>query len=116
MITTTATQPRIWAALPRPLIWALLAGTLLSTVFGALGGAWDLAYHRTYLVDTFFSPPHILIYGGIAGMLILGIAVMAILAWNAHTQGGFISALQQQPMLALPLIANSGLSGHRPVR
>jgi hypothetical protein len=41
-------------------------------------------------------------------MLLLGIAVMAILAWHGHAQGGFISALQQQPMLALPLIANLG--------
>jgi hypothetical protein len=108
MVTIATAPPRIWAALPRPLIWTLLVGTLLSATLGALGGAWDLAYHRTYIVDTFFSPPHLLIYSGIAGMLILGIAVTAILAWNAQTQGGFISALQQQPMLALPLIANLG--------
>ncbi len=87
MVTTAATPPRTRVALPRPLIWVFLVGTLISALLGVFGGAWDLAYHRTYLVDTFFSPPHILLYSGIAGMLLLGIAVMAILAWNGHTQG-----------------------------
>jgi hypothetical protein len=108
MVTTAAAPPRTRAALPRPLIWVFLVGTLISAALGSLGGGWDLAYHRTYLADTFFSPPHILIYSGMAGMLILGIAVMAILAWHGYGQGGLIPAIQQQPMLALPLIANLG--------
>jgi hypothetical protein len=108
MATIAGVRPSMSVTLPRPAVWVLLAGTLISATLGALGGAWDLSYHGTYTVDTFFSPPHILIYSGIVGMLLLGMAVMAILAWHAQTQGGFISSLQQQPMLALPLIANLG--------
>jgi hypothetical protein len=41
-------------------------------------------------------------------MLLLGIVILAILAWGAYVQGGFLLALKQQPMLILPLIANLG--------
>jgi hypothetical protein len=106
MATTAATRPQIRTALPRPAIWVLLVGTLISAVLGALGGTWDVAYHRTYSVDTFFSPPHIMIYSGMAGMLILGVATMAALAWGAQAHGGLVPTLMRQPVLALPLIAN----------
>jgi hypothetical protein len=106
MATTAAIRSQMRVALPRPAVWALLAGTLISAALGAIGGAWDVAYHRTYVVDTFFSPPHIMIYSGIAGMLILGVVIMAILAWSAQAQGGLIPAFKRQPMLALPLLAN----------
>jgi hypothetical protein len=108
MATTAAIRSQMWVALPRPAVWALLVGTLISAVLGVLGGAWDVAYHRTYVVDTFFSPPHILLYSAIAGMLILGIVIMAVLAWSAQAQGGLIAAFKRQPMLALPLIGNLG--------
>lgn len=108
MTTPAAIRPRMSVALPRPAVWVLLVGTILSLILGVLGGAWDLAYHRTYVVDTFLSPPHILLYGSIAGMLILAVVILMILAWNAHAQGGLLSVLVWQPMLLLPLIASLG--------
>lgn len=38
------------------------------------GGAWDVAWHRTIGRDTFFGPPHLLIYGGVT---VSGLAALA---------------------------------------
>jgi len=52
---------------------ALVAGLL-----GIYGAYYDAAWHLQWGRDTFWSPPHVLIYGGIA--LVLVVAVLALLA------------------------------------
>lgn len=106
MVSTSLPRAQLQAQLPRSFIWALLIGTTVSASLGSLGGAWDVAYHRTYLVDTFFSPPHLLIYSGMLGMLLIGIAIVLLLHLHADLEGGMVQTLVQHPMLAIPLITN----------
>jgi len=54
-------------------IWLGVFASLLLTV----GGVWDISWHRTLGRDTFWSPPHLFIYGGIA---VLGLTCVAVVA------------------------------------
>jgi hypothetical protein len=51
--------------------WVYLAGTL-ALVLGINGGFYDLTYHITNKVDTFFQPAHLLIYSNIFGSVVFG--------------------------------------------
>ena len=55
-----------------------IAGVLLSWA----GGAWDVSWHRTIGRDTFWSPPHLLLYGGVAaaGLAAIGATIAALRA------------------------------------
>jgi hypothetical protein len=47
--------------------WAqrVLLGVLLAaSVIGMIGGTWDAAWHVTLKRETFWTPPHLLLYGG----------------------------------------------------
>ena len=57
-----------------------LAARIVSTagVFGLwIGASWDIAWHGDVGRDTFFTPPHLFILGGIAlvGLAALGVVV-----------------------------------------
>ena len=43
----------------------------LASLFGVAGGTWDAAWHVTLLRETFWTPPHLLLYGG-TGLALLG--------------------------------------------
>jgi hypothetical protein len=68
--TADARSGRACPSLP---IWLGLFASLLLTV----GGIWDISWHRTLGRDTFWSPPHLFIYGGIA---VLGLDCVAVVA------------------------------------
>lgn len=58
----------------------LLVRLLVITLFLAtLGGAWDRWWHVSVGRDNFWSPPHIFIYLGLAGFLVL-----SILGWHIY--------------------------------
>lgn len=55
---------------------------LLSGLLGLYGGYYDAAWHAQLGRDTFWSPLHVLIYGGVA--LVLVVAVLALLALRPY--------------------------------
>ena len=67
-MAAAASAPRTFRAAPamarrvHGAVWLGLAAGLLR--FG--GGVWDVAWHRTVGRDTFWSPPHALLYLGVA--------------------------------------------------
>ncbi len=56
----------------------ILAGMLLSLFLGMTGGTWDAGWHVTFLRETFWSPPHILLYAATAGSMFLGLAAVLV--------------------------------------
>jgi hypothetical protein len=58
--------------------------------FGFPGLLWDVAWHRTIGRDTFFSPPHLLMYGAVAvnGLVSAGAVVWGRRRYGAP--GGFL--------------------------
>lgn len=63
--------------------WWLTLAALAGWISGLFGIYWDEAWHTDVGRDTFWSPPHLFIYGGVA---IVGIAV-AIWTWIGLRQG-----------------------------
>jgi hypothetical protein len=57
----------------RVALWTLLAGKLL----GSWGLTWDIQWHLLIGRDTFWIPPHLMMYGGIAVALLVAVAVLA---------------------------------------
>jgi hypothetical protein len=56
----------------RVALWTLLAGKLL----GAWGLTWDIQWHLLIGRDTFWIPPHLMMYGGITAALLVTVAVL----------------------------------------
>lgn len=63
--------------------WLILAG-LAGWISGLFGIYWDEAWHTDVGRDTFWSPPHLFVYGGV---LMVGVAV-ATWTWIGLRQGG----------------------------
>jgi len=57
-------------------VWRAIAAPLILT---GVGGAWDVWWHRMVGRDSFWEPPHIMIYGGVMLAVALGFA-----AWRIH--------------------------------
>jgi hypothetical protein len=55
-------------------LWVLLAGKLL----GAWGLTWDIQWHLLIGRDTFWIPPHLMMYGGIIAGLLFVVAVLGL--------------------------------------
>jgi hypothetical protein len=95
-------------SISRRLVWLLLVAGTIANAVGIAGGSWDAAYHTRFKVDTFFSPPHLVIYGGILGTMLVGLAVLAIIMVERRARGDWIGLLARRPLLVLPLLANLG--------
>jgi hypothetical protein len=54
----------------------LIAALALAAIAGMLGGTWDAAWHVTLRRETFWSPPHLLLYAGTTLSLMIGAAAM----------------------------------------
>jgi hypothetical protein len=93
--------------LPRGRVWMLLGVTTFANLAVMLGGVWDVNFHRAMRVETFLSPPHILIYAGMAGLLISCLVVLALLAWDAVSSRSPMPA-PQRPLLLVPLFGSGG--------
>ena len=75
----------------RGALWGLLVTKLL----GAWGLTWDIQWHMTIGRDTFWIPPHLMIYSSVVGGLVLGGGVLA-LEWRgrvAPTRGFRLATL-----------------------
>ncbi len=59
-------------------VWALVVTLTLPTV----GLLWDGAWHMTFGRDTFWSPPHILLYAGVTLSLFLSAAIIVASAFQ----------------------------------
>jgi hypothetical protein len=61
----------------------LLVGKLL----GAWGLTWDIQWHLLIGRDTFWIPPHLMMYGGVTAGLLIAFAVLALDTAAAHRHG-----------------------------
>jgi hypothetical protein len=95
------------ARLPLPLLGLIGFAATVSL----LGAYWDLAWHTDVGRDTFFSPPHIVLYAGVA--LLLG----AVLAWTLGVwrRGGSWRDLLTRPDLMLTLVGAGLAAAAAPV-
>jgi len=74
---------------------AALWGLLVTKLLGAWGLTWDIQWHMTIGRDTFWIPPHLMIYSSVVGGLALGGGVLA-LEWRgrvAPTRGFRLATL-----------------------
>jgi hypothetical protein len=72
-----------------------LGGALLSKVVAAWGLAWDIQWHMTIGRDSFWIPPHLMIYASVVAGLALGWGVLAYEWWRGipTTRGFRLAAL-----------------------
>jgi hypothetical protein len=61
-------------------LWVLLAGKLL----GAWGLTWDIQWHLLIGRDTFWIPPHLMMYGGITAGMLVAFTVLGLDTAAAH--------------------------------
>src|SRR5437870_12502111 len=83
----TVRAPRVSAApdrtrLYRATFWAMLAVDLLS----GWGIRWDLQWHRIIGRDSFWIPPHIMIYSGVVLTVSIVFGALAYL-WSRGARG-----------------------------
>lgn len=79
-------------------------------------GAWDALYHGTYVVDTFWSPPHILIYVAMLSTLLVGIILAILIVVAARRESISVSeAFGAYPLVTFQLIANVGFLASGPL-
>jgi hypothetical protein len=101
--------------LARGLVWILCCANITAALCVALGGAWDLSYHETFVVDTFWSPPHILIYFGMLATLLVSSGGVGYLFVDALRSGRGVTVLSLRPLITLPLLANMGFLAGGPL-
>jgi hypothetical protein len=110
--TSALSQPAVTSEARRPisrrLVWLLLSANMLATLGVTLGGTWDVVYHQVIPADTFLTPPHLAIYGGMLGALLVSAVAAGYLALEAIKSGTGIAVVARHPIVAMPLIANAG--------
>ena len=74
---------------PSLAVWLGLYGSLLLMI----GGVWDIAWHHTRGRDSFWSPPHLLLYSGV------GVMGLVALAMVVRTMRGRRAGLEADPLL-----------------
>src|SRR5262245_36944322 len=69
---------------PSLAVWLGLIASLLLMV----GGVWDIAWHHTRGRDTFWSPPHLVLYSGVGvmGLVCLGMALLTTAGRRASSE------------------------------
>jgi hypothetical protein len=56
---------------------ALYAAGIAGALIQILGGQWDVSWHELGIVETFFTPPHTVMYSGIAFSLLSSLVALA---------------------------------------
>jgi hypothetical protein len=64
----------------RAVVWILVGGKLL----GAWGLTWDIQWHLRIGRDSFWIPPHLMMYGGVTAGLVVTLGVLALETWRAR--------------------------------
>ncbi|HKF77308.1 MAG TPA: hypothetical protein VKF59_14295, partial [Candidatus Dormibacteraeota bacterium] len=60
-----------------------VAGTLLACLLVASAGlAWDIAWHTYIGRDAFLTPPHMVLYGGVAAAGTAGLTGLLLESWR----------------------------------
>lgn len=72
----------------------------IGAIIGLVGAYWDDAWHTDMGRDTFWSPPHLLLYSGPA----LVTVAVSIWAWLAYHEVGSLRATLRQRILLLGLV------------
>jgi hypothetical protein len=92
------------------LINRLLLGCILVSsgiLLAESGGSWDITNHLLNKPETFFSPPHLILYSGI-GLALLGATIM-FLYWRSYSI--YISTRKGEKNLELDLSIKLVISG-----
>jgi hypothetical protein len=92
------------------LINRFLVGCLLVSIgilLAESGGSWDITNHLLNKPETFFSPPHIILYSGIT-LALIGATIM-FLHWRSYST--YISTLKGEKNLELDLSIKLVISG-----
>jgi hypothetical protein len=98
------------------LLLAMATVSAFASVAIIAAGAWDAMYHGTYIVDTFWSPPHVLIYVAMLSTLIAGIILAVLIVLSARRDGIRVSqAFGSYPLVTFQLIANVGFLAAGPL-
>lgn len=107
-MATTRQQSRLWPATAQPdavparreFHFRLgAAWTLWYFLFqGAVGLAWDIRWHMVIGRDTFWSPPHLLIYSGIAISGLLCLSVVLLDTWRFYRGAPGVNATTTWPV------------------
>jgi hypothetical protein len=98
------------------LLLAIAAVSAFASVAIIAAGAWDAMYHGTYVVDTFWSPPHVLIYVAMLSTLVAGIILAVLIVVAAQREGISVSqAFGAYPLVTFQLIANVGFLAGGPL-
>src|SRR5918995_2442094 len=71
------------------------------------GGSWDITNHLLNKPETFFSPPHVILYSGIA-LSLVGASIM-FLCWRLYSI--YTSAIKEQKKLTMNLSIKLVISG-----
>lgn len=88
---------------------AALSFLALAAVLGVLGGTWDAAWHVTLRRETFWSPPHLLLYSGTT------IALGAALTGLAGRWFRGASVWRSEPGFALAALGAAVVIGAAPL-
>ena len=64
--------------------FAAAAGFLLGVFLVFLGFAWDIQWHTDVGPDTFFTAPHLVLYGGVAIAGLTSLAMELLATWFAR--------------------------------
>jgi hypothetical protein len=92
-----APRPQPALSLPAWLVAVGIAGALA----GPLGAYWDVAWHVDAGRETFWSPPHLMIYGGILAVIV------SVLAAAGLAEGGVRRAARGHRGLAFSVVAGA---------
>ena len=61
-------------------VWTLVVGKLV----GAWGLTWDIQWHLRIGRDSFWIPPHVMMYAGVAAGFVVAFGVLALETWRAR--------------------------------
>lgn len=108
-MATPKTPPSVAAPRPRPAAAAgerrlrlALAGLLLYWLSQASAGlAWDIAWHTFVGRDSFLTPPHALLYSGVAGAGLTCLAAVIVGTWRQHGRRASADASSTVSLLGL---------------
>lgn len=91
--------------------WTLWTGVLAVTS-ATIGGAWDVAWHRSVGRDTFWTPAHLLIYacGLLAGVLCSALLVQSTWGHDPETRAASVRIFGLRAPLGVFLAAWGGVA------
>lgn len=94
----------------KQLINRFLVGCILVSagiLLAESGGSWDITNHLLNKPETFFSPPHVILYSGI-GLGLVGASIM-FLYWRSYSI--YISTIKEEKNIKLDLSIKLVISG-----